>query len=160
MRAITTLLDRENTLEHAVLSEESAILYGGDLGFPAPDDRPYVIGNFVITLEGVTSFEPGKSGGGEISGFNEADRFIMGLLRASADAAIVWIADPSGGSCGTSMVGGTCVSRGARLLRSIPPAAAQQTGAADERDCERQRRRGPSKGGVPHAGGKCSYRRR
>ena len=90
MRPITTLLDRDKPLEHAVLSEELAILYGGDLRFPAHDDRPYVIGNFVSTLDGVTSFEaPGKSGGGEISGFNEADRFIMGLLRASADAAIV-----------------------------------------------------------------------
>jgi riboflavin biosynthesis pyrimidine reductase len=38
----------------------------------------------------VVSFEiPGKSGGGEISGFNKADRFIMGLLRASADAVMV-----------------------------------------------------------------------
>ena len=49
-----------------------------------------MIGNFVSTLDGVVSFEiPGKSGGGEISGFNAADRFIMGLLRASADAIVV-----------------------------------------------------------------------
>jgi riboflavin biosynthesis pyrimidine reductase len=90
VRPITTLLDRESTLEHAVLPYELAVLYGGDLRFPAPDERPYVIGNFVSTLDGVTSFEvPSKSGGGEISAFNEADRFIMGLLRASADAAIV-----------------------------------------------------------------------
>jgi riboflavin biosynthesis pyrimidine reductase len=90
MRPITTLLDRGNTLERGVLPEELAILYGGDLRFPEHDDRPYVIGNFVTTLDGVVSFEvPGKSGGGDISGFNEADRFIMGLLRASADAAIV-----------------------------------------------------------------------
>jgi riboflavin biosynthesis pyrimidine reductase len=53
-------------------------------------DRPYVIGNFVSTLDGVVTFGvPGQSGGGDISGFNEADRFIMGLLRASADAVIV-----------------------------------------------------------------------
>ena len=90
MKPITTLLDRENTLERAVLPEELTILYGGDLRFPEHDDRPYVIGNFVSTLDGVVSFEvPGKSGGGDISGFNEADRFIMGLLRASADAVIV-----------------------------------------------------------------------
>jgi riboflavin biosynthesis pyrimidine reductase len=90
VKPITTLLDRESTREETVLPEELASLYGGDLRFPAPDGRPYVIGNFVSTLDGVTSFEiPGKSGGGEISGFNEADRFIMGLLRASADAAIV-----------------------------------------------------------------------
>ena len=90
MKPITTLLDRENTLEHAVLPKELAVLYGGDLRFPSHDDRPYVIGNFVSTLDGVVSFEvPGKSGGGDISGLNEADRFIMGLLRASADAVVV-----------------------------------------------------------------------
>src|SRR5687768_18615997 len=90
MEQITTLFDRNGALEQTVLPEELRILYGGDLRFPAHDDRPYVIGNFVSTLDGVVSFEiPGKSGGGDISGLNEADRFIMGLLRASADAAIV-----------------------------------------------------------------------
>jgi riboflavin biosynthesis pyrimidine reductase len=49
-----------------------------------------VIGNFVSTLDGVVSYQlPGKSGGGEISGFDEADRFIMGLIRASADAVMM-----------------------------------------------------------------------
>jgi riboflavin biosynthesis pyrimidine reductase len=49
-----------------------------------------VIGNFVSTLDGVVSFAiPGKSGGGDISGLNEGDRFIMGLLRASVDAVMV-----------------------------------------------------------------------
>jgi riboflavin biosynthesis pyrimidine reductase len=65
-------------------------LYDGDLHLPSRDDRPYVVGNFVSSLDGVVSFEiPGKSGGGEISGFDKADRFIMGLLRASADAVMV-----------------------------------------------------------------------
>lgn len=46
--------------------------------------------NFVSTLDGVVSFNiPGQSGGAQISGSNEADRFIMGLLRASADAVLV-----------------------------------------------------------------------
>jgi len=90
MEQINTLLDRTPALARAVLPEELRILYGGDLRFPAHDDQPYVIGNFVSTLDGVVSFEvPGKSGGGEISGFNEVDRFIMGLLRASADAVLV-----------------------------------------------------------------------
>lgn len=49
-----------------------------------------MVGNFVSSLDGVVSFAiPGKSGGGEISGFNKLDRFIMGLLRASADAVMV-----------------------------------------------------------------------
>ena len=90
MEQITTLLDRNRRSIEPVLPEDLTILYGGDLRFPEHDDRPYVIGNFVSTLDGVVSFEvPGKSGGGDISGFNEADRFIMGLLRASADAVIV-----------------------------------------------------------------------
>src|SRR5665213_2185568 len=90
MEQINTLLDRSRAQDQPVLPEELTILYGGDLQFPALDVRPYVIGNFVSTIDGVVSFElPGKSGGGDISGFNEADRFIMGLLRASADAVIV-----------------------------------------------------------------------
>jgi riboflavin biosynthesis pyrimidine reductase len=49
-----------------------------------------VIGNFATTVDGVVSYEiTGKSGGGDISGFDESDRFIMGLLRASADAVMV-----------------------------------------------------------------------
>ena len=64
-------------------------LYGGGLGFPAPPERPYVITNFVETLDGVVSFGlPGRSGGGEISGFDAADQFVMGLLRACADAVV------------------------------------------------------------------------
>jgi riboflavin biosynthesis pyrimidine reductase len=90
MERINTLLDAARDLDQVVLTEDLRILYGGDLGFPQHSDQPYVIGNFVSTLDGVVSFEvPGKSGGGDISGFNEADRFIMGLLRASADAVVV-----------------------------------------------------------------------
>lgn len=66
-----------------------AALYGR-LQFPTGPDRPYVIGNFVTTLDGVVSLSlPGRSGGGEISGFNQHDRLLMGLLRAVADAVIV-----------------------------------------------------------------------
>src|SRR6185312_12196633 len=50
----------------------------------------YVYANFVSTLDGVVSLnEPGRSGGKEISGFNEHDRLVMGILRAVADAVIV-----------------------------------------------------------------------
>jgi riboflavin biosynthesis pyrimidine reductase len=90
MEQITTLLDRHGAHDRSVLPEELKKLYDGDLQFPARGDRPYVVGNFVSSLDGVVSFEiPGKSGGGEISGFDKADRFIMGLLRASADAVMV-----------------------------------------------------------------------
>jgi hypothetical protein len=90
MEQINMLLDRSKAPDQPVLPEELKILYGGDLRFPAFDVRPYVISNFVSTIDGMVSFEiPGESGGGDISGFNEAERFIMGLLRASVDAVIV-----------------------------------------------------------------------
>ncbi|MBI4307788.1 MAG: dihydrofolate reductase family protein [Chloroflexi bacterium] len=62
----------------------------GRLHLPLPSKRPYVIGNFVTTLDGVASLNaPGQAGGGEISGFNQHDQMVMGLLRAVADAVIV-----------------------------------------------------------------------
>ena len=65
----------------------TAAIYGSRHPIP---NRPYVIGNFVTTIDGVVSYEiAGKSGGGDISGFDESDRFIMRLLRASADAVMV-----------------------------------------------------------------------
>ena len=68
---------------------ELATLYGS-LRFPQPATRPYVIGNFVTTLDGVVSLNaPGQAGGGEISGFNHHDHMVMGILRAVADAVIV-----------------------------------------------------------------------
>ncbi len=91
MEPIRTLFERQEPGLTALLPEDLRAIYGGDLRFPsARGGRPYVIGNFVSTLDGVVSYEiPGQSGGGDISGFNEGDRFIMGLLRASADAVIV-----------------------------------------------------------------------
>ncbi len=62
----------------------------GELSFPSPAGRPYVVSNFVSTLDGVVSLGlPGKSGGGEISGFNRHDRALMGLLRAASEAVVV-----------------------------------------------------------------------
>src|SRR5260370_24682746 len=68
-----------------------AAAYAGGLVIPegVPGERPYVIANFVASLDGVTSYtEPGYIGGGAISGFNEPDHFVMGLLRARGDAVI------------------------------------------------------------------------
>jgi riboflavin biosynthesis pyrimidine reductase len=62
----------------------------GRLQFPAHPGRPYVISNFVSTIDGVVSLnEPGRAGGGPISGNSPHDRMVMGLLRAVADAIIV-----------------------------------------------------------------------
>ena len=64
--------------------------YGGELVVPLRRDRPTIVANFVSTLDGVVAFDTdGRSGGGEISGFHEPDRFVMGLLRALADVVVV-----------------------------------------------------------------------
>lgn len=91
MTTIQTLIDRTPAGAGTLLSPELHHLYDGDLRFPeSPANRPYVIGNFVSTLDGIISFAvPGMAGGGEISGNDSTDRFIMGLLRASADAVMV-----------------------------------------------------------------------
>ena len=75
----------------AVIPDNLRVRYDGNLSFPpAAGNRPYFVANFVSTLDGVVSFNlPGQSGGAEISGSNEADHFVMGLLRASADAVMV-----------------------------------------------------------------------
>jgi riboflavin biosynthesis pyrimidine reductase len=71
------------------LPPELTALYGS-LRFPEHEGRPYVIGNFVTTLDGVASLSaPGLAGGGPISGSNPHDRMVMGLLRSVADAVIV-----------------------------------------------------------------------
>jgi riboflavin biosynthesis pyrimidine reductase len=87
---IITLYEREEAKEQ-FLTPELQRLYGGDLSFPEPhSNRPYVIGNFVETIDGVVSFRiPGRSGGREIRGDSDEDRFVMGLLRSVSDAVLV-----------------------------------------------------------------------
>lgn len=64
--------------------------YDGELRIPLHPDRPIVVANFVSTLDGVVAFDvDGSSGGGEVSGFFDPDRFVMGLLRAMADVVLV-----------------------------------------------------------------------
>ncbi len=91
MEPIRTVVERDHGPTTPVLPAGLRELYDGDLHFPAaPDRRPYVIGNFVSTLDGVVSFQiEGHSGGSTISGSDQGDRFIMGLLRASVDAVMV-----------------------------------------------------------------------
>ncbi len=91
MGLVRTLIDCDSEYVESALPQELRELYGGDLQFrTSPAARPFVLANFVSTLDGVVSYEmKGKSGGSAISGSDPADRFIMGLLRASADAVIV-----------------------------------------------------------------------
>ncbi|HEX6489056.1 MAG TPA: dihydrofolate reductase family protein [Candidatus Dormibacteraeota bacterium] len=50
-----------------------------------------VFGNFVSSIDGVVAFEPEvkQSAGRLLSGGDEADRYLLGLLRAVADAVVV-----------------------------------------------------------------------
>ena len=57
----------------------------GTLGFT----EPVLYSNFVESLDGVTTLGSKPSAGSEISGRNRADRFLMGLLRAFADAVLI-----------------------------------------------------------------------
>ncbi|MEH0421180.1 RibD family protein [Streptomyces sp. B21-083] len=63
-----------------------AALYGGDLGYP----EPCLYANFVASLDGVVALGPEyPASGSTISGREPADRFVMGLLRACADAVLI-----------------------------------------------------------------------
>jgi hypothetical protein len=65
--------------------------FEGELTVELRPDRPTIVANFVSTIDGAVALGPGEpnAGGGEISGFSEADRFMMSLLRALADVVIV-----------------------------------------------------------------------
>jgi riboflavin biosynthesis pyrimidine reductase len=91
MALIRTLIDRNDNRSEPILPPALRDLYDGDLHFPpSPDGRPFVFANFVSTLDGVVSYAiQGQAGGATISGSDPADPFIMGLLRASADAIMV-----------------------------------------------------------------------
>jgi riboflavin biosynthesis pyrimidine reductase len=70
------------------LPEPFRAIYGGD--WPLPIDDTYVYVNFCVARDGRVSFaEPGHTGGDEISCFDARDQWLMGLLRARADAVLV-----------------------------------------------------------------------
>jgi riboflavin biosynthesis pyrimidine reductase len=59
--------------------------YGGPLGF----SEPRLYANFVASLDGVVAIPGEMQSNRMISANSEADRFVMGLLRACADAVLV-----------------------------------------------------------------------
>lgn len=86
---LTTLFDIQ---ESPALPLPAWVLtrYDGPLGFLTPPDRPLVFSNFVTTLDGVVSYDtPGHAHAGVISHGSDEDRFVLGLLRACADAVVV-----------------------------------------------------------------------
>jgi riboflavin biosynthesis pyrimidine reductase len=91
MALVRTLIDRAQNHSEPALPPGLSEMYDGDLHFPESSaERPFVIANFVSTLDGVVSYEmKGQASGSTVSGSDAADGFIMGLLRTSADAVIV-----------------------------------------------------------------------
>lgn len=81
-----SLLSEEPGLPGWGLPAGLAAAYGGDLGFA----EPCTYANFVASLDGVTALGPEHpDSGSAISGGEPADRFIMALLRACADAVLI-----------------------------------------------------------------------
>lgn len=83
------LLEREEDTGLG-LPDAFRTVYGGDWRLPPDGPHPYVCMNFCMSRDGRVSFsEPGHLGGGDVSGFDERDRWLMGLLRARADAVMI-----------------------------------------------------------------------
>jgi riboflavin biosynthesis pyrimidine reductase len=67
------------------LPDELAAVYGGSLGFP----EPHLYANFVASLDGVTAIPSLAQSSHLIAAGSEHDRFVMGVLRACADAILI-----------------------------------------------------------------------
>jgi riboflavin biosynthesis pyrimidine reductase len=78
------VLYEADSLKDYALPADLKHLYGR-LGF----STPVVYSNFVSSLDGVVTLGSKPSAGSVISGKDPADRFLMGLLRACADAVMV-----------------------------------------------------------------------
>ncbi|MGH7920430.1 MAG: dihydrofolate reductase family protein [Candidatus Dormibacteraceae bacterium] len=85
MNPLQTLVDQPPA-NPATLTAALAARYGG--GLELPDDVLYA--NFVSSLDGVVALEGAEGGGpAAIALHSEADRFVMGLLRALADCVLL-----------------------------------------------------------------------
>jgi riboflavin biosynthesis pyrimidine reductase len=85
-----TLLFEDDRGASLSLSETLRMIYQGDWQLPNISERPYIYSNFVQSRDGRVSFSvPGHMGGGDVSGFNKHDTWLMGLLRARADAVVM-----------------------------------------------------------------------
>ncbi len=79
------LLYEAGGLPRLDLPEQLRAHYGGCLGF----ERPRVFANFVSSLDGVVAIPDRTQSSSIISDHSEADRFVMGLLRACADIILI-----------------------------------------------------------------------
>jgi riboflavin biosynthesis pyrimidine reductase len=79
------LLFEQGGLPQVELPEELRRFYAGGLGFAGP--RVYA--NFVETIDGVVAMPDVPRSNAIVADESEADRFLMGLLRALADVVVV-----------------------------------------------------------------------
>jgi len=79
------LLSEPDGLPSFDLPEALAALYPGTLGFDAP--RLFV--NFVETIDGIVALPSLPNSNKLVADASEADRFVMGLLRAVADVVLI-----------------------------------------------------------------------
>ncbi|MEI9948406.1 MAG: dihydrofolate reductase family protein [Pseudomonadota bacterium] len=83
-RALELLFERQE-LPHLSVPLALSANYDGALSLP----QKCVFANFVASLDGVVALPGDTESGQIISGRNPADRFVMGLLRAAADAVLI-----------------------------------------------------------------------
>jgi riboflavin biosynthesis pyrimidine reductase len=84
MKPLELLFEREALPRFALPAGLSA-MYGGDFGMA----RSRVLANFVSSVDGVVALPASAESGRIVSGDSEADRFVMALLRACADAVLI-----------------------------------------------------------------------
>ena len=90
METIHTLYERTPAPADS-LTPALAAAYGGGLVVPdgQPGERPYVLVNFIESLDGAISYtQPGEPYQGTVGGKSDTDHMVMGILRARADAVI------------------------------------------------------------------------
>lgn len=84
MKPIELLFERDGFTRFG-LPADLARSYGGDFGVV----RPVLYANFVASADGVVALPGIGESGGVVSGNSEPDRFVMGLLRATAEAVLI-----------------------------------------------------------------------
>lgn len=79
------VLVEKTGLPPVALPAELARVHGGDIPFAADS----VYANFVSTLDGVVAIPSVRRSNEVVAGDNDADRFLMGVLRTLADVVLV-----------------------------------------------------------------------
>ena len=96
MEPFEVLADDAAGLPILPLTPELARIHGGELGLA----EECLFANFVATLDGVVAIPSVPGSNALVAGDNDADRFLMGVLRAVADVVLIGAgvlqASPSG----------------------------------------------------------------